>query len=225
VEVFPDSDPDARRFAKFETVLNVCDHVVTGEDSLAVVAFTDMSSYRMEAEAEIVVAPPRTGPGPLAVLVGRILANAKRVVEGKDIEVDTVDVTIGVRGTTFVVDVADTGTVVSSIEGEVEVTSSWTGESTEVSGGETVTVADGVPLAPEPFDAQAELAAWEATFGPIDLGGGDTDGSGDGTSSDGGGSSAPVVPIALGAAAVVALAVVGVGWGSSRRRARAVDGR
>jgi hypothetical protein len=225
VEVFPDADPEARRFAKFETVLNVCDHVVTGEDSLAVVAFTDMSIYRMGAEAEIVMAPPRTGPGPLAVLVGRILANAERVMEGKDIEVDTVDATIGVKGTTFVVDVSDTGTVVSTVEGEVEVTNWWTGASTVVGGGETVTVADGVPLAPEPFDAQAELAAWEAAFGPIDLGGGEADGSDDGTSSGDGGSSAPVVPIALGAAAVVALAVGGLGWRATRRRARPPDGR
>ena len=59
VEIFPDSDPDAIYSAKPNSVLNVCDHVLTGEESSAIVTFPDLSTIMMRAEAEIVILSPR----------------------------------------------------------------------------------------------------------------------------------------------------------------------
>ena len=69
------------------------------------------------------------------MLGGRLMMNFRKVLAGEPIEVKTNLATLGIKGTTLVVEVSDTGQVVKVIEGEVEVTSAVTGDVVSVSGG------------------------------------------------------------------------------------------
>ncbi|MBN2112681.1 MAG: FecR domain-containing protein [Acidimicrobiia bacterium] len=214
VEVFPDADPDAIISAKPSTVLNVCDHVVTGEESSAVISFSDLSTILMRAEAEVViVAPPsESRGGTLEALGGRIMMNIQKVLSGEPIEVKTNWATVGIKGTTLVIEVSAGGEVVKVIEGAVEVTGLATGDTVLVSGGETVTAtAQGISVA-APFDAAAEAALWEEDFGV---------GAEPGT--EPGGGSSLLILLLIGGFVLVAAAGGGVAFWRARARAAAVE--
>ncbi|MFH1722198.1 MAG: FecR domain-containing protein [Candidatus Altiarchaeota archaeon] len=161
VEIFPDSDPDSITSAKTHSVLNVCDHILTGEESSAQITFADLSTLIMREESEIVIAAPPREKGRIEVLAGRLWMNIQKVAAGEQIEVKSNWATVGIKGTTIVVDVDESETTVKVIEGTVEFTSHATGESVEVSSGQMAS-ADSQGLSEvESFIAASEQASWE----------------------------------------------------------------
>jgi hypothetical protein len=219
VEVFPDSDPDAIFSAKPQTVLRACDHVVTGEESTATISFADLSTLTMLAESEVVVTASPKAPGRLEILFGRLKLNMSKVIAGEPIEVKSVWATVGIKGTTLVIEVSATETVVKVMDGEVEVTATATGDTRSLAAGQTVTAGGEGLSAVAPFDTAAEASVWEqeavapessstTTVAPT---------TGAAPSSDGGGANVIVILI------VVVLAIV-IGVAAMLRRSRPSDG-
>jgi hypothetical protein len=160
VEVFPDCDPDALKPASPRTELCDGDHVVTGEDSSAVIAFRDLSTLLIKAESEVVVRGPPKEPSMIEIMNGRFWVNINKVIRGEPIEVKSVLVRTGIEGTTFVFEASESESRVKVLDGKVSLTSTVTGKKAIAIAGEMVIATiNGLSLA-QPFDVEAENASW-----------------------------------------------------------------
>ncbi len=160
VDIFPHSNPDNMRSATMHSILCVNDHVLTGEESSAIVTLADLSTITLKEESEIVIESPPKEKSRLEVLGGRLKMNIKKVLAGEDIEVKSNLATIGIKGTTFILDIDETHSTLEVLEGTVEFTSTATGKKELVTDSETVT-ADSAGLSQKTtFDAEAETKNW-----------------------------------------------------------------
>ena len=192
VEVFPESDPGAIFSAKPNTVLHVDDHVLTGEESHAVITFADLSTLFMKEESEVIIDCPGLRSNRIDYRKGTFWLKVKKLVLGDAIEAKTNLATFGIKGTTFVAEVTDEATTLKVIEGEVEFTSLATGEAVMVATGETVTAtAEGLSEMTT-FDVAAEAALWNV---------------------DGENGNGASLTLVVGVIVVAAIAVVGVAAG------------
>lgn len=111
------------------------------------VRFTDDTDLRMGSEAEIVVDRfvfnPSTGAGALQAEIGKgVLRFITGRMQKDGVRIGTPVAVIGVRGTDFIVQVADDGTTtVQVIEGEVTITPRGGGETASIPAGQTAQVA------------------------------------------------------------------------------------
>jgi hypothetical protein len=148
-------------YAKLETILYLGDHVITGEDSYATIAFSDMDVFKLPSESEIVIKSIVTDESKLSVIKGNIMVNAKKMLTGGSIEVQTSQAVTAIKGTTFTLETTNDATILKVLEGTVNYTSKANGKSTLVPAGQTVT-ADGTGLSePASFDVEKEKTDWE----------------------------------------------------------------
>lgn len=162
VELFPHSNPDNIRSAKPQSIICVNDHVVTGEESIAVISFPDLSTLMMKEESEIIIkAPPeQTEKTILEQLGGTLKMNIKKVLSGESIEVKSNLATLGIKGTVFISTVSASEHTVKVLEGTVEFTDNRTKETVIVQEGEMVSSkATGLSNI-ERFDVQEESNLW-----------------------------------------------------------------
>ena len=161
VEVQHCWDADSIAFAHQDTVLCVGDHIITGEESNAIVTFSDLSSLMVKPEADIVIAAPPGKAGKLEIIYGKLKMNVLRVISGQPIEVRSNLATTGIKGTTIVCEVTGSSSTLKVLKGTASFTSNVTGEEILVSAGEVATATEN-GLAPlQSFDVDAENASWE----------------------------------------------------------------
>ncbi len=204
VEVFPESDPGAIYSAKPNSVLNVCDHVMTGEDSHTIITFSDLSTLMVGAESEIIIASPGLQSSRIDVRKGSLWLDFKKAVLGDAIEIRSNLAVTGIKGTTIVLEVSDGADVLKVIEGEVEFTSLTTGQTAAVFGGETISATSDGLSDTTTFDVAAESKLWEQDLDAVDQGSSKL------------GSLAVVGTVGL-------LLAIGGWWAVSRRRTRTAD--
>jgi hypothetical protein len=157
VEVFPDCDPDDARFATTSTIIHDDDHVVTGEDSIAVISFADLSTLVLRGDYEIVVRRRMEIDAPEATL----WMNLKKVIRGEPVEVKSNMGFLAIKGTTFSYEVTDAAEKLKVIEGSVDFRSLVTGEETVVSSGQTASATSNGLTEVQAFDGAAEQAQWD----------------------------------------------------------------
>jgi tetratricopeptide (TPR) repeat protein len=106
--------------ATLQQSLNELDRVRTGPASRAAILYSDQTLQRINEKSEVEVLPPSAGnPGVLRVISGTHYFSSRRPKEYNRIE--TPSVTAAIRGTEFVVEVADGGvTTITMIEGVVD---------------------------------------------------------------------------------------------------------
>ncbi len=95
------------RFAKRDMVIYYGDMVKIGEDSVAVLGFSDMSVFRMRAESQIYVPEP-TEQSKLKLVIGNIWINVRKMIKDGSMEIETNQAAASVKGTTF--ELAENGT-------------------------------------------------------------------------------------------------------------------
>ena len=160
VEFQHEGDKDRWGPAKMDTQLCVDDHVRTSEDSSAIIGFSDLSTFVLKPESEIVVTLPPARDSKLKLLFGNIWVNVKKMATNGTLEVDMSQGVAGIKGTTFVLSETGTTSTLKVIEGTVSFTAKATGQTVEVSTGQTVQ-ADATGLSPvTSFDVNAESADW-----------------------------------------------------------------
>jgi len=164
VEIFPDANPDEITFANPRSVLKVGDHVVVGENSNAIITFSDLSTLMIKGPAEIVISSGVHQPTALEILSGNLWGNFKKVLSGETSELKANLSTVGIKGTTIVLDVSDDAETLKVLEGEVEFTSLADGAVEKVSGGETASATSGGLSEKTTFDIKAESEQWSAAF-------------------------------------------------------------
>jgi hypothetical protein len=139
VEIRCDSDPKSWEFAKMNTVLQVDDHVKTGEDSSAIIGFADMSTYLLKSESEIIITKPPEKITATRLVLGNIWVNVKKMMKGGTMEIDMGQAVAGIKGTTLVCEETGTTSVLKVIDGTVSFMSKKTGAVVQVPAGQMVT--------------------------------------------------------------------------------------
>jgi hypothetical protein len=192
--------------AKMNTVLCQDDYVKTAEDSSAIIGWSDLTTFLLKSESEIVISVPPSHDSVIGLIAGNIWVNVKKMAHNGTMEVDMSQAVAGIKGTTFVVGETGSTSTLKVIEGTVAFTAKATGQTVSVSTGQTVTADKTGLSAVTSFDVTAESADW-AKLGA----GAPTTAPGAGAVADGG------VPVALFAGLAVLL-LAGILIVARRRR-------
>lgn len=162
VEMYPDGNPDDRRFAKMDVKIEPGIHIFTGEDSNVIITFADMSTYKLPPNSEIVIQSFKS-KSQLQLLGGKLWSNFKKIINNETIEVHTSQAVLGIKGTTFIVEEQKGLTTLKVIEGTVSFQSKASGKSEDVKAGEKL-VADKKGLGEKViFDPVEEEKIWQRT--------------------------------------------------------------
>jgi len=161
VEWRADDDPNGWKLCKLGTKLPVNAHIRTQEDSSAILSFSDISTFIMKAETEIVLESPPERDGKIKLAAGKIWMNIKKIVKDGSMEVDTNQAVCGIKGTTLALEELNGVSTLKVIEGKVLFTPKAGGGETMVEGGSLITAtAQGIGTL-EKFDAEKESKDWE----------------------------------------------------------------
>lgn len=145
---------------KIDTILYVDDKIVTGEDSEAVISFSDMTTFHMRAESAIILDPPPERTSKITLLMGNILVNIKKMIKDGTMEVHMSQAVLGIKGTMLVCRETGTSSEISVLEGAVEIRHRATGKVQTIKAGQTlVATTEGFNPIKE-FDAGKERATW-----------------------------------------------------------------
>ncbi len=152
-------------YARFETQLKVGAHIKTGEDSQVILSFTDMNTFVMKPESEVIIASPSDKESKFIVAAGTIWINVKHLVIDGTMEVEMNQVSAGIKGTTFVVSEDGTTSTLKVIEGVVALTSKATHDRIDVKTGEMVSGTSRGLSQKTTFNVENESADWDKVKG------------------------------------------------------------
>ncbi len=99
VKVFPGGVKESQLFAQLNLGLNFQDHVWTGEESSAIIAFADLSTFLIKDESEVIISNPEGDRSTLEVIAGKLWVNVKKMASGEDIEIKMGESVTGIKGT------------------------------------------------------------------------------------------------------------------------------
>ena len=161
VGVRPHSDETAWKPAKLSTILEVDNHVITGEDSSCILSFSDMTTFTMRPESEIILNTPAEKDSKLKLLAGKIWVNVKKMIKDGSMDIEMNEAVAGIKGTILVCEETGGSSTVKVIDGTVSFTSKATGEVATINAGEKATATSSGLSQPQPFEIEAENADWE----------------------------------------------------------------
>jgi hypothetical protein len=152
VEIACPPDLEAWDVMKMGRVIYVDCHLKTGEDSSAVISFSDMTTFTMKAESEIVIDTPPEKESKWSLLAGNIWVNVKQMVKDGTMKVHMSQAVAGIKGTKFILTETGTESKIDVTEGSVAFQSKTTGEEVTVSAGESMTATAAGLSGKTPFD-------------------------------------------------------------------------
>jgi len=140
----PPGDSERRATAADELVSE--EALRTDRDSSIAVKFVDGSELNVEAQSEVVLSDYVYDPaaastsGTITLNTGLFHFNSNNAVQDENLVLKTPVATIGIRGTQFLVTVADDATIVDILEGKVEVKPHGGGKPILCEGGQSILV-------------------------------------------------------------------------------------
>jgi hypothetical protein len=161
VEIACPPDLDAWDVMKMGRVIYVNCHIRTGEDSSAELSFSDMTTFKMKPESEIVIDTPPQKDSKIKLLMGKIWVNVKKMVKDGTMEVHGSQAVAGIKGTTLILEEKNGTSTIKVIEGTVHYTSISTGKSSLVRSGEMVRAERTGLQEMQKFDVGTESQQWE----------------------------------------------------------------
>ncbi len=168
VEIHLPGDPPGKwKVVKLGTRIPWGAHIRTLEDSTVTFRFSDMSTYKMAPETELVIETPPRQQTKAELIAGKIWFNLKKVATDGEMEIDMDQAVCGIKGTTIVAENVGGVSSVKVIEGAVTLTAKTTGETITLTSGETGSVAAGGKPSRSQFDVINEMAGWDA-MDPVD---------------------------------------------------------
>lgn len=156
VEIACPPDLEAWDVMKMGRIIYVDCHLKTGEDSKAVISFSDWTTFEMKAESEIVIDSPPEKDSKLKLLAGNIWANVKKMVKDGTMEVHMSQAVAGIKGTRFMLTETGKESKIDVAEGIVVFTSTVNGQEAIVSAGESVTATEAGLSDKTAFDISSE---------------------------------------------------------------------
>lgn len=139
VEIACPPNLDAWDVMKMGRVIYVDCHLKTGEDSSAVISLSDMTTFTMKAESEIVIDTPPEKDSKWSLIAGNIWVNVKQMVKDGTMKIHMSQAVAGIKGTQFILTETGTESKIEVTEGSVVFQSKADGKEVTVSAGETVT--------------------------------------------------------------------------------------
>lgn len=169
VGVRPHSDDTAWKPAKMSMILEVDNHIKTGEDSSCILSFADMTTYVMPPETEIILNTPAEKDSKLKLLMGKIWTNVKKMIKDGSMEIEMNEAVCGIKdkdsqyyGPKLICEQNPASSTVKVTDGTASVISKATGDTASLNAGEMITATSLGLSAPEEFDVTAEEAEWES---------------------------------------------------------------
>jgi hypothetical protein len=160
VEIACPPDLETWDVMKMGRVIYVDCHLKTGEDSTAVISFSDMTTFEMKPESEIVIDTPPEKDSKWTLLVGNVWINVKQMVKDGTMKTHMSQAVAGIKGTTFVLTETGSESTIKVIEGVVNFESIATGVAVDVASGESVTATSGGLSVKTTFDTLDEEKNW-----------------------------------------------------------------
>jgi len=161
VEIACPPDLEAWDVMKMGRVILIDCHLKTGEDSKAVISFSDMTTFEMKPETEIVIDTPPQKDSKWKLLVGDIWVNVKQMVKNGTMKVHMSQAVAGIKGTRFHLTENGTESKIEVIEGTVTFQSIANGEEITVTAGETVKATSAGLSEKTTFDTSFEQENWQ----------------------------------------------------------------
>lgn len=168
VEIACPPDLEAWDVMKMGRVIYVDCHLKTGEDSSAVISFSDMTTFTMKAESEIVIDTPPEKESKWSLIAGNIWVNVKQMVKDGTMKVHMSQAVAGIKGTTFILTETGSESSIQVIEGVVNFESRATGKAVDIMAGESVTATSTGLSEKTTFDISAEQLNWQAESSPLE---------------------------------------------------------
>lgn len=158
----PGADPvNGWKFGKLDSNLVPGTRIKTGEDSTCILSFSDMSTFVMKPETQIVLTGGTGKDSKIGLVMGNIWTNIKKMVKDGSMEIDMTQAVAGIKGTILVCEQTANQSIVKVVEGTVQVKSKATGKVVNVTTGNMVT-ATPVGLGQiTSFDVSQEKTKWQ----------------------------------------------------------------
>jgi hypothetical protein len=152
---------EGRSFAKLNSTLPEGTKIITGENSLCIITFSDSSTLMMKSESEIIIAEANPEPTRLDILAGKLKMNVKKIMSGETMEVKSNLAILGIKGTELVCEETGSKSTIKVIEGLVQVTSIAKGNTIDLGAGSMVTATQSGLGSISHFDVKQEKATWD----------------------------------------------------------------
>lgn len=161
VQIYHDGEsPSQAHFVKLNTVIYTTDHIITSEESEAIIGFSDLSTFLVKPETEIVVTTPPEKDSKIKLVAGNIWANVKKMLKDGTMEVEMSQAVTGIKGTRLILEEKAGTSTTKVIEGSVVVTSKRTGRSVMLKAGQMVRATARGLDAVKMFEPTSEEANW-----------------------------------------------------------------
>jgi len=162
VEWRADDDPDGWKLCKPGDKLPVYAHVRTQEGSSAILSFSDMSTFVLKPESEVVIDAPPGEESKIKLVAGNILVNFKKMIKDGSMSVEMNQAVCGIKGTTFTASEVNGVSEIKLIEGEISIKALNGNETIDIIGGETAKVDSSGKIVKGNFDILAEQNTWDS---------------------------------------------------------------
>ncbi len=138
-------EDDSYEFVDIETVIYEDDRIKTEEESGAILGLEDMSTYEMKPESILIIHTEEDKTSRLELIVGAIVGNWKKMLQGKSIKCEMSQCVAGISGTIVAFEETGKESRVWLLAGAVDVKSKKTGKVTKLKPGQrSVTGTNGV---------------------------------------------------------------------------------
>ena len=138
-------DDDAYEYAELDTEIFEDDLIRTKEESGAILGLEDMSTYVIKPESKLIIHTEEDNTSKLEMIAGTMIANLKKLIEGKTLEVEMAQCVCGIEGTIVVFQQKGKESNVWLMAGSVTVKSKKTGKKTKLQPGQrSITGTNGV---------------------------------------------------------------------------------
>ena len=140
-----DEDDDAYEYAELDMEIFENDRIRTKEESGAILGLEDMSTYVIKPESTLIIHTEEGNTSKLEMLVGSMIVNIKKIIEGKSLEVEMNQCVTSINGTIVVFEQKGKESNVWLMAGAVSVKSKKTGKVTKLQPGQrSITGTNGV---------------------------------------------------------------------------------
>ena len=138
-------EDDSYEFVDLNTVIYEYDRIKTEDDSGAILGLEDMSTYVIKPESILIIHTEEDKTSRLELIVGAIVGNWKKMLQGKSIECEMSQCVAGISGTIVAFEETGKESRVWLLAGAVDVKSKKTGKVTKLKPGQrSVTGTNGV---------------------------------------------------------------------------------
>jgi len=161
VEIACPPDLEVWDVMKMGRVIYVDCHLKTGENSQAVISFSDMTTFEMKPETEIIIDTPPEKESKWSLLVGNVWVNVKQMVKDGTMKTHMSQAVAGIKGTTFALTETKETSTIKVFEGSVTFTSNTTGKTEMVNAGERLTADKNGLGQKTKFEVSEEEKQWQ----------------------------------------------------------------